>query len=148
MNVYEETKEKNYLFQGLLIPPDIENIDYQKMISDVKSGKAELIYYFDPVPTTAEKIAAIRDAVGLHIETVAKSAGDFGFDSVLSAVSYVGGESNNINVMYGTAIFNYRQECWNKSRELLAVWRKGGKELTPEQAVKKMPLWKDYKPEL
>jgi hypothetical protein len=101
-----------------------------------------------PETTTAEKIAAIRASIDLHIETVAKSAGDFGFDSVLSAVSYVGGNPENINVIYGTAIFNYRQACYDKARDLLTAWKSGGKELTPEQAVKNMPLWTKYKPEL
>ena len=121
---------------------------YKEALELVKSGSAVILPFVKTATTTFEKIAAIRDAIGLHIETVAKSAGDFGFDSVLSAVSYVGGDPKNINVMYGAAIFNYREACWNKARTLLIEWQSGGKEFTPEQAVKKMPLWSDYKPEI
>ena len=101
-----------------------------------------------PETTTAEKIAAIRAAIDLHIQTVAKSAGDFGFDSVLSAVSYVGGDKNDKNVIYSTAVFNYRNACYVKSRELFAAWQNNNVEITPDEAVAAMPLWANYKPEV
>ena len=147
MITYKELKDGGLSGNGRSNIPT-SHLLYKIALAEVKASKAEIIPYTVPVPTTSEKIAAIRIAVSLHIETVAKSAGDFGFDSVLSAVSYVGGEPKNINTMYGTAIFNYRQECWNEARTLLTAWQSGGKEFTPEQAVKKMPMWKDYKPEL
>ena len=146
MLIYNELKSGLLKLDNTFIP--INHPLHVNILKLVDDGQAEIIPYRAPVPATAEKIAAIRNAIGLHIETVAKSAGDFGFDSVLSAVSYVGGEPKNINTMYGTAIFNYRQECWNEARTLLTAWQSGGKEFTPEQAVKKMPMWKDYKPEL
>tara|TARA_R110000772_G_scaffold170373_2_gene282262 strand:- start:1801 stop:2241 length:441 start_codon:yes stop_codon:yes gene_type:complete len=146
MITYQELEDGSLKLDNTTIPTG--NTEYARALELVDIGEAEIITYTVPVPTKTEKIAAIRHAIGLHIETVAKSAGDFGFDSVLSAVSYVGGEPKNINVIYGTAIFNYREACWNKARDLLTAWQSGGKEFTPEQAVKKMPLWKDYKPEL
>ncbi len=110
--------------------------------------EAEIIPYTVPVPTTAEKIAAIRDAIGLHIETVAKSAGDFGFDSVLTAVSYRGGEPSDINSIYSAAVFDYRNACYVKSRELFTEWQTDGVEITPDEAVAAMPLWSNYNPEV
>tara|TARA_R110000851_G_scaffold47459_1_gene115243 strand:- start:1373 stop:1816 length:444 start_codon:yes stop_codon:yes gene_type:complete len=119
---------------------------YDQALAEVKNGDAEIMPYTAPVTTTADKISAIRDAIGLHIETVAKSAGDFGFDSVLSAVSYRDGESNDINSIYSTAVFKYRNACYVKTRKILKAWQVEGAEITPKEAVAAMPLWADYKP--
>ena len=121
---------------------------YQDALDQVADPEieAEIIPYTAPVPTTTDRIAAIRDAIGLHIETVAKAAGDFGFDSVLTAVSYRGGESSDINSIYSTAVFDYRNACYAKSRELFTAWQTDGVEITPDEAVAAMPLWADYKP--
>jgi hypothetical protein len=108
---------------------------------------AEVVLKNAPPPLTVEEqILAIRNAIGQQIESVAQSAGDFGFDSVLSAVSYVDGAVDEPNTIYGKAVFDYRAACWVKARELLIAWQSGGAELTPEDAVLQMPLWSDFEP--
>ena len=148
MNTYTETKEGSYLFNGMSIPNAEGNRHYRQMLLEISNGEGTLTSYVEPVPTPEEKIAAIRDSVGSHIETIAKSAGDFGFDSILSAVSYVGGDALDVNVIYGTALFNYREACWETARLMLVDWQTGGAEFTPEEAVAQMPLWSDFEPEV
>jgi hypothetical protein len=133
---------------GLFVDPIESKYNDLIELTDEQFDAELAIKNTSPPLTAEEKVLAIRDAIGQQIESVAKSAGDFGFDSVLSAVSYIDGAVDDVNTIYGKAIFDYRAACWAKARELLGAWQAGGAELTPEDAVAQMPLWSDYEPEI
>jgi len=146
MNQYQTTADNSFTFEGMVIPNDGRNRHYQTMLQGVSEGVAEILPYIAPVTTTAQQIAAIRDAVSSHIEDTAQTAGTFGFDSVLSAVSYVGGNTTDVNVIYGTALFLYREACWDSARTLLVAWQSGGAEPTVSEVIAQLPLWSSYSP--
>jgi hypothetical protein len=85
-----------------------------------------------------EKIAAYRSAVGRHIDEKAQS---FGFDSIITAVTYADEAVVPVNQSYGQALRAWRSQCWEKCREVLATWQSGGEEPTVEDVIASLPAF-------
>lgn len=88
--------------------------------------------------TDEEKVAVYRDAVGLHIDQQARA---FGFDSIITAVTYADEPADPLNQSYGQALRAWRSKCWEKCREVLATWQGGGAEPTVEDLIASLPAF-------
>lgn len=92
----------------------------------------------NPPPTDGEKVAVYRAAVGRHID---KQAQAFGFDSIVTAVTYADEPADPLNQSYGQALRAWRSKCWEKCREVLATWQGGGAEPTVEDLIASLPAF-------
>jgi hypothetical protein len=96
--------------------------------------------FSDPVVTmsTADKLEAIKAAVQAELDSIAKT---YGYDSILTAVTYVGSPVVKFN---GEAIAfrNWRANCWDTCYTLLAQWQAGQiNEMSPTEVVAVLPLF-------
>lgn len=91
-----------------------------------------------PVLSDEEKIAVYRAAVGTHIDQKAQS---FGFDSIVTAVTYADEPADPLNQSYGQALRAWRSQCWEKCREVLATWQGGGAEPTVDELIAGLPVF-------
>lgn len=91
-----------------------------------------------PKLTDDEKVAVYRAAVGKHIDQQAQA---FGFDSIVTAVTYADEPADPLNQSYGGALRAWRSKCWEKCREVLATWQGGGAEPTVEELIASLPAF-------
>jgi len=84
------------------------------------------------------KLSAYRTAVGAHIDGKAR---EFGFDSIVTAVTYADEPADPLNQSYGHALRAWRSKCWEKCREVLATWQGGGAEPTVEDLIASLPAF-------
>lgn len=89
-------------------------------------------------PSPQQKVDRYRVAVGLHIDNKAKA---LGFDSIITAVTYADEPADALNQKYGAALREWRSECWQKCREVLATWQGGGEEPTLEDLIDSLPAF-------
>lgn len=82
------------------------------------------------------KVEKYRSAVSAFIDAKARS---FGFDSIVTAVTYADEPADPRNQSYGVALRAWRSRCWKKGRETLATWRGGGAEPTVEELIASLP---------
>lgn len=91
-----------------------------------------------PPLTDDEKIANYRAAVGRHIDAQAQA---FGFDSIITAVTYADEPADPLNQSYGVALRAWRSACWQKCREVLEVWQGGEAEPTVDEVIASLPAF-------
>jgi hypothetical protein len=99
----------------------------------------EVKTYITPVKSPEEKLAERRAAVDAHIDSVAKSAGLYGFTSILSAVSYADDIADTVNQPVGYALREWRRECLAVCRTMLGEWLGGGDEPSVEEVIAALP---------
>lgn len=144
--------EKNGFFDkqihGENVPEDTVEItknEYQKMlrgqadgfsIKPDQDGKPQL---FKKEKTDEQRIRQIKNEIGYFIDRQAQQTGPFGFDNIISAVSYADDTEDTVNQPYGAALKAWRRECWNKAREIFVTWQDGGPEPTLQEVIDQMP---------
>lgn len=84
------------------------------------------------------QVQKYRTAVGAHIDATARS---FGFDSIVTAVTYADEPADPLNQSYGQALRAWRSQCWEKCREVLAAWQGGGSEPTVDELIASLPAF-------
>lgn len=89
-------------------------------------------------PTDTQKVAEFRTAVSLHIDTVAQS---YGFDSILTAVTYADEPAGSEDQAYGIAMREWRSVCWVLCRQEVARWQAGGAEPTISALIDGLPVF-------
>lgn len=109
---------------------------HTEMMRQIVAGEAEIIP--SPEPSDEEKVAAYRAAVGRHIDQQAQS---FGFDSIVTAVTYADEPADPLNQSYGQALRAWRSECWEHCRTVLADWQGGGAEPTEQDLIDGLPAF-------
>lgn len=127
------------------MPNDVIKITPEKreyLRDGVRNGRiiavegGEVVLKDAPPLPDSEKIAIYRSAVGAHIDQQARS---FGFDSIVTAVTYADEPADPLNQSYGVALRAWRSKCWEKCREVLATWQGGGAEPTVEELIASLP---------
>lgn len=129
-----------------IIPPDSVGVSdeefkyYQVERSkgfklSVSKGKVVLI---DPEETSkSDKLRSIESYVQKHINTVCKS---YGYDSIISAVTYADEPSVPKFQQEGQAFRAWRSKVWDKCYQLLSDWEAGAiEEQTPQQVIAQLP---------
>ena len=139
-------KDKENRIHALDLPSQADYVNPEWTAITIEERDAIL----NPPLTRDQKIAAIRVAIENQITEVAQSAGPFGFTSEVTAVSYRGGDPTSINVIYGTAVFEYREAVWNEAAALVQAFPSepsDSPEPTIEQILGMLPQWADYNPD-
>lgn len=111
---------------------------YALVLAEVEAGMAEILPYAEPEPSPTEKVAAYRAAVSLHIDGVAQS---YGYDSILTAVTYADEPAGSLDQMHGKALREWRSLCWDKCRADLGVWLGGGTEPSIIHIINSLPAY-------
>ena len=101
-------------------------------------AEEEAMRLVEHIPTDDEKIAAYRAAVGRYIDQKARS---FGFDSIITAVTYADEPADPLNQSYGQALRAWRSQCWEKCREVLTTGGGGGAEPTVDELIDSLPAF-------
>ncbi len=95
------------------------------------------------IRTDEEKINRFRELTSEVIDSVAMLAGPFGFDNILSAVSYAADDQDSVNQPHAIALVAYRRNCWVYARVQLLAWQKGGPEPTEKEFLAGMPEYRE-----
>lgn len=85
---------------------------------------------------TIDPVKIYRDAVGVHIDEMARL---LGFDSIITAVSYADESSDPLNQSHGLALRAWRSICWEHCRTVLVTWQGGGSEPTVNELIAGLP---------
>ena len=86
----------------------------------------------------AEIIAGLRRAVSDHINGVAVG---FGFDSILTAVTYADEPADPISQELGIALRSWRSLCWGACRELLSGVQDGDPIPDENEIISSLPVF-------
>lgn len=86
----------------------------------------------------AEIISGLRRAVSDHINGVAVG---FGFDSILTAVTYADERADPISQELGIALREWRSLCWGACRELLSGVQDGDPIPGEADIISSLPLF-------
>ena len=87
-----------------------------------------------------DKIAVYRAAVSAHIEQTARQ---FGFDSVLTAVTYADEPTDELNQAYGKGLREWRSRCWEAVREAINTRQNGGEDFSVDDLIKSLPKFEE-----
>jgi hypothetical protein len=91
----------------------------------------------EPDDDTA-KLSKIEIAVQSLLDSTAQASG---YDSILTAVTYVGSPVTKFNAE-GIAFRDWRAQCWDTCYQLLAQWQAGDiAEMTPAEVVAALPAY-------
>jgi hypothetical protein len=122
------------LSDGAMIPADAANRDYADFLAWQAGGNT-------PEPcrqlTAAERIADNIAAVQSELDRQAHLRG---YDSIVSACSYAGGDPDDPFQAEGKAFLKWRSAVWSQAYAILAEVEAGSRPLpTPDEAVAAMP---------
>lgn len=132
--------KSRYLRDGSVQASTGECADLETLILRGLVQKNEFVTPYVPSKETPDgKIAAIREVISEHIEKAARGAGLFGFDSIITAVSYADDMADTVNQPMGAALVIFRRDCWSIGREFLSGWQSGGAEPTLEEVIANLP---------
>ena len=136
-------------FDSKKVPSHVVNLPSSNIAFKKIPAWHELTYDADGVPNgSAEivksndvKISAFRAMVGEYIDSAARSAGPFGFDNIISAVSYADDLEDTVNQPHGAALKVFRRECWDVARLLLSEWKRTGIEPSVSDVINSLPVY-------
>ncbi len=94
--------------------------------------------YSESVKSDDERVADIREQVGIHIDITAQA---LGFDSIITAVTYAEEPADPVNQKKGLSLRAWRSECWAKCRSDLSDFQLGGDEPSAEDVISGLPVY-------
>lgn len=114
--------------------------DYLIPETAVQLTPEEVDALLNPVPLDEDKIAQYRFEVGQHINS---KAVEFGFDSIITAVTYADEPAGPRNQAYGIALREWRSLCWENCYVVLDDWKAGGPEPALADVIAGLPKFID-----